>query len=205
MKCIAMQRLPSRLMPPRNSSPGPTVGEQLRFALLIALLAGAALALLWLWLQAAWKSPARTLIFTALLAVAFVWFGRRVNQETQQQQQHLQALARRRSGQSICQFARQANCRQHDPWVVRAVYEELAEAAGALSGSAQPLPVHWDDKLTETLCIDADDLDMAIAPEIARRAGRCLQDTRRNPWYCKVQTAGDLVQFFNAQPRVTPS
>ncbi|RMW99671.1 hypothetical protein EBQ26_04455 [Allofranklinella schreckenbergeri] len=119
----------------------------------------------------------------------------------------MQALAQRRCGQSICQFARQANCRQHDPWVVRAVYEELAHAAGALSGSAQPLPlplpVHWDDNLTKTLYLDGDALDMDIAPEIARRAGRCIKNTRHNPWYGKVRTAGDLVQFFNAQPRVT--
>lgn len=200
-----MRRPPSRLMPPRDSRPSPTAGEQLRFALSIALLAGAALALLWIWLQAAWKSPVSTLLATALLAAAFAWLYRRVNQETQQQQQRLQALAQRRSGQSICQFARQANCRQHDPWVVRAVYEELANAAGALSGSAQPLPVpvHWDDNLTKTLYLDSDDLDMLIAPEIARRAGRCIKNTRHNPWYGKVRTAGDLVQFFNAQPRVT--
>lgn len=200
-----MRRPPSRLMPPRDSRPSPTAGEQLRFALSIALLAGAALALLWIWLQAAWKSPVSTLLATALLAAAFAWLYRRVNQETQQQQQHLQALAQRRNGQSICQFARQANCRQHDPWVVRAVYEELAHAAGALSGSAQPVPVHWDDNLTKTLYLDGDALDMDIAPEIARRAGRCIKNTRHNPWYGKVRTAGDLVQFFNAQPRATPA
>ena len=38
----------------------------------------------------------------------------------------LRALAASRAGEDIGQFARQARCRENDPWVVRAVYEELA-------------------------------------------------------------------------------
>ncbi|RRD58181.1 hypothetical protein EII20_04090 [Comamonadaceae bacterium OH2545_COT-014] len=114
----------------------------------------------------------------------------------------MQALALSRSGQGICQFARQAHCRQNDPWVVRAVYEALAAEAGAVAGNGHSFPVRWEDDLAQTLCIDSDSMELDIVTEVARRAGRSLEGTQHNPWYDKVQTAGDLVRFFNAQPRV---
>ena len=50
--------------------------------------------------------------------------------------------------------------------------------------------------------LDPDDVDLSLAPDIAQRAGRSLDDTSRNPYFAKVHTVKDLVLFFNAQPRV---
>jgi hypothetical protein len=58
-----------------------------------------------------------------------------------------------------------------------------------------------DDNMTEDLRVDADDLDMDLVPHIAERAGRSLNDTRRNPLYGKVRTVRDLVAFLEAQPK----
>ena len=113
----------------------------------------------------------------------------------------LRALAASRAGEGICQFARQARCRENDPRVVRAVYEELAHQTARLAKAAD-FPVRWDDAIWQTLKMDEKDVENAYLPVMAWRAGRSLDKTRENPWAGKVETAGDLVRFLNAQPRL---
>lgn len=113
----------------------------------------------------------------------------------------LRALAASRAGEGICQFARQARCRENDPRVVRAVYEELAHQTARFAKAAD-FPVRWDDDIWQTLKMDEEDVENAYLPVMAWRAGRSLDKTRENPWAGKVETAGDLVRFLNAQPRL---
>ena len=113
----------------------------------------------------------------------------------------LRALAASRAGEGICQFARQARCRENDPRVVRAVYEELAHQTARFAKAAD-FPVRWDDDIWQTLKMDEEDVENAYLPVMAWRAGRSLDKTRENLWAGKVETAGDLVRFLNAQPRL---
>ncbi len=45
---------------------------------------------------------------------------------------------------------------------------------------------------------------MDIVAQIAQRTGRSLSNTTANLYYSKVKTVGDLVLFFNAQPKAAP-
>jgi hypothetical protein len=167
-------RTPSRLMPV-HEEPSLTVSWRLGMGLF-------AMVLIALGIEA--------LLLVAVLLLFGLWeywkIGRRA-----------QCLSNSRVGEGICEFARAANCRTNDPWIVRAVYEELVRAV-SVKGSV--VPVRWDDCLEMDLGIDSEDLDMGIASIIAERTGRSFANLQNNPWYGKVRTAGDLVAFFNAQP-----
>jgi hypothetical protein len=101
-------------------------------------------------------------------------------------------IAKDREGESICQFARGFDCRSVDTWIIRAVYEEF-------SGS---FPLRPSDRLKEDLHIAGDDVDYA-AMHIAKRTGRGLNGSERNPLYGKIKTLRDVVMFFHHQPRDT--
>lgn len=118
---------------------------------------------------------------------------------TRNARRKLQALASQRSDESICAFARSFDARAVDTWVVRAVYEQLQAELHDLSPK---FPVRASDDLLHHLMLDPDDLDLSLAPDIAQRTGRSLDDTGRNPYFANVHTVKDLVLFFNAQPRV---
>lgn len=109
----------------------------------------------------------------------------------------LRAIAAARAGESICGFARSFDLRRIDPLVVRAVHERLQRA---LARSWPAFPIRASDRLAQDLGLDADDLDMDIAPALAERTGRSLASTAANPFYGKVVTVSDLVCFFNHQP-----
>ena len=122
--------------------------------------------------------------------------------ENKRHKTRLVALAESRSGESICEFARSFEPKEIDTWVVRAVYEQLQRY---LSEDTS-VPVRATDRLKEDLPIDSEDLEMDLMAEIAQRTGRSLDNTIDNPYYDKVRTVGDLVLFFNAQPRsATPA
>lgn len=109
----------------------------------------------------------------------------------------LARMAQSRAGESICQFARSIDCRRVDTWVVRAVYEALQRhLPGAVA-----VPLRVTDHLQRDLRLDADDLDDLIV-DMAQRAQRCLAHTSGNPFFGKVATVGDLVEFLQAQPRL---
>ena len=141
-----------------------------------------------------WIHPVATWAFLTVL-ILLTWCLAEVESK------RLRALAASRAGEDIGQFARQARCRENDPWVVRAVYEELAHQTARFAKAAD-FPVRWDDDIWQTLQLDEDDINDEYLPVMAWRAGRSLDKTRENPWAGKVKTAGDLVLFLNAQPRL---
>lgn len=141
-----------------------------------------------------WIQPVATLAFLTIL-ILLAWCLAAAESK------RLRALAASRAGEGICQFARQARCRENDPRVVRAVYEELAHQTARFAKAAD-FPVRWDDAIWQTLKMDEKDVENAFLPVMAWRAGRSLDKTRENPWAGKVETAGDLVRFLNAQPRL---
>ncbi|MDG9700061.1 hypothetical protein [Ottowia cancrivicina] len=141
-----------------------------------------------------WIQPVATLAFLTIL-ILLAWCLAAAESK------RLRALAASRAGEGICQFARQARCRENDPRVVRAVYEELAHQTARFAKAAD-FPVRWDDDIRQTLKMDEEDVENAFLPVMAWRAGRSLDKTRENPWAGKVETAGDLVRFLNAQPRL---
>ena len=101
-------------------------------------------------------------------------------------------LKEERKEESICTFARSLPAREHDTWVVRAVFEELS--------SRVRVPIRPTDDLKKDLKIDPDDLD-ETAFEIARRAGRSMDDTKNNPMFDRVVTVADIIVFFEHQPK----
>ncbi|TXI90954.1 MAG: hypothetical protein E6Q34_08120 [Burkholderiaceae bacterium] len=112
--------------------------------------------------------------------------------------QQLLALAALRVDDSICEFAREFDCRKVDTWIIRAVYEQLQMRLRHLHPA---FPVRADDRLKEDLFLDDDDLEMDLVHEIEERTGRSLKDFSANPCRGKVVTVSDLVLFFQAQPK----
>lgn len=110
----------------------------------------------------------------------------------------MRRLAAERRGESICTFARALDPRVVDPWVIRAVHQELQPYAMA---GALPVPLRATDRLYEELGVDPEELD-DVARDIAERTGRRLDGADHNP-VCPVATVGDLVRFFANQPRTS--
>jgi len=171
-------RLPSRRMS-KYVSPQTSTMAWLLFVGLIAA-----------WGYGVWNSPYAFGGFTAVLgvAVAYQMIATRA---------HLRRLANERVGESICTFAREANCRENDSWAVRAVYEQIQEYLGK---EFKNFPVRWSDDFERDLKIDLEDVEDIIAIEAAQRARRNLANPHTNPLYGKVKTVGDLVRFLVSQP-----
>jgi hypothetical protein len=129
------------------------------------------------------------IVIVSLLVVSIV--------EHKRHKARMRLLAESRSGESICEFARSFDRKETDTWVIRAIYEQLQRYLGG----DLPLPIRATDRLKEDLPIDTEDLEMDLMAEISQRTGRSLNNTTANPYYAKVKTVGDLVLFFNAQPK----
>lgn len=171
-------RTPSRFMPRAERKPS-SLG--ILFGLAVLLIAFAYL----LWLH-----PIPVLCFVAFIGAIIVIEAKRTKT-------HLSKLAAQRAGESICTFAREANCHVNDTWVVRAVYEQVQSYLGSEFNS---FPLRWNDSFEKDLKIDIEDVEELIASEVAERTGRNFSETSDNPMYAKVRTVGDLVLFFCAQP-----
>lgn len=124
------------------------------------------------------------LVYVAFAAV--VWVLHLVEHRRQQR------IASQRSGESICTFARQFDCRATDTWILRAVFEYLS--------SLVRFPIRADDRMDEELKIDSEEIP-DIAEVVAQRTGRPLEKCESNPLYGKVKTVRELVEFFIHQPR----
>jgi 2-hydroxychromene-2-carboxylate isomerase len=111
---------------------------------------------------------------------------------------HLKELAEARKGDSICEFSRAFDVRSTDAWVIRAVYEQLQQQ---LRWVYPEFPVRATDRLIEDLMLDPDDIDMDVFVDVTKRTGRSRRNTKENPLYGQVNTAGDLVAFFCAQEK----
>ena len=105
-------------------------------------------------------------------------------------------LRSERQGEGICTFARSFDRRRVDPWIIRAVHDELQPYFWTRHGS---VPLRATDRLVQDIGIDPDDVD-DLAETIAWRTGRPLAVAGSNP-VRSVDTAGDLVRFFAHQPR----
>ncbi len=103
-------------------------------------------------------------------------------------------LAAGRRGESICTFARSFPRRSVDPWVLRAVYEELHRAADSSFPPRSMDPLGLDLGICEVE--DVEDLIVGVAD----RVGRSLDAPEDNPHYARIETVGDVVRFLSAQP-----
>lgn len=110
----------------------------------------------------------------------------------------LRKVAKARTEESICNFARSFPRKDSDPWLIRAVYEELQNY---FKGDVAHLPLRASDRIDEDLRIDREDLD-DIAYDIAHRAGYDMTDAQNNPLFNKVKTVADIVQFMTFQPKI---
>jgi hypothetical protein len=164
---------PSRTMPPSQAPQKATIATWLVLAGLFAFLA---------W-GVAESQPLRWIMIGtfALLAVLtivhHIWL-KRIREE--------------RKKESICTFARALPAKSHDTWVVRAVYQEIAEQAGA--------PIRPMDEVAKFWGIHGEDLD-DVAVRIADRAGRSMDQAEKNPMRGRVVTIADMISFIEHQPR----
>ena len=140
--------------------------------------------LLFIGLLALW-SPAFATVLAFLTLVASVL--------TRRERRRLAAVAGQRADESICTFVRGFDYRRVGTVVVRAVYDEQQPWHG--------FPLRAADSLEADLRVDGDDLDWEIAPMIAGRTGRSLDNAKSNPYFGKVRTVADLVEFFCLQPK----
>jgi hypothetical protein len=106
----------------------------------------------------------------------------------------LRRLADERQGESICHFARSLNYRRLDTKIIRAVYEGLQGYLGTW------FPVRASDDLDQTYRIHREDLD-DLAVEIATECGRTDHGWEQNPYYGRVSTVSDLIEFLCALPK----
>ncbi|MEM1116537.1 MAG: hypothetical protein AAF845_07980 [Bacteroidota bacterium] len=110
---------------------------------------------------------------------------------------HKARLGAGRLGDPLCTFARSFDRRVVDPWVVRAVWDELQDHLG----EGEPLlPFRAGDRWKDDVWMHPDDLDDVLS-RACRRSGHSLANPERNPWYRRVETVSDMVHFVNAQPR----
>ncbi len=173
-------RMPSRFMPQVSE-------RRAGFLAYVALAAMAAALLYCLWAHPLWTLGA---ILALAAGAAVSWKSSRARLK--------QLAARRSSKDGICSFARSFDLHKVDPWVVRAVYEEVARH---FKGLGIDIQVCADDDLIKDLGIDPEDLDMGIAIDIAARTGRSFDGHKTNPYFAETNTVRGLVMFFNAQPR----
>ncbi len=111
----------------------------------------------------------------------------------------LNALIADRPNDSICTFARSFDRRKVDPWVIRAVYNNLQSI---MSRKEKPFPIRASDNLWKDLLIDEDDLDLDMIENLPPLIGRSTENMEQNPYYGNVNTVKDLVLFFNALPHL---
>ncbi|SMF96379.1 hypothetical protein SAMN02949497_3775 [Methylomagnum ishizawai] len=180
-------RTPSRLMPlPPPPQTKPRFSTWLIFTFTLFYIFLCASLVLWFFLI----HPTITTIIAASVAIlAYI--------EAHQERRRINALVQSRPTDSICSFARSFNTRKKDTWVIRAVYEEIGTY---LNSRRTPFPLRATDRLWKDLRIDPDDLEDIVIRDIAYRARRSLDNTKNNPYYDKVETVADIVNFLMAQP-----
>jgi hypothetical protein len=147
-------------------------------------------------LYAVVSAPKAAAVGVGVLLALSIW----AHVDLKRHRQRLTQLAAGREGQSICEFARDFETRKVDTWIIRAVYEHLQEQ---LTYAHPAFPIRAAHRLKEDLQLDPDDVDLDVLVQVEQRTGRSLDQTRDNPYYGRVQTAGDLVLFFQAQPRLS--
>jgi len=133
--------------------------------------------------------PIRNEMFGFLLSLAL--FAGVVSIFSKLDHKKFELLMSARVGENICSFRRAFDLQKVDPWIVRAVYEEVRELTG-------DYPIRASDRFVEELRIESDDAE-DIAANVAARAGYDFSDFSANPLAGIVFTVGDLVMFFTHQ------
>ncbi|MCE7652773.1 hypothetical protein [Vibrio fluvialis] len=129
-------------------------------------------------------------LFFAFVAVVWGLYSKPKNDK------YFQDLFESRSQLSICDFAKEFDCRIVDTWIIRATYDQIQHALC----TEMKIPIKSSDSLFETLQLDDEDIEYIVVEEVAKRAGRSFDNTESNPYYGKVKTVKDLVLFLNHQP-----
>lgn len=133
------------------------------------------------------------LISIPLMVAVYVWWA------VASDRRRRRAEAAKRSAEDICTFVRGFDLRSTDPWILRAVYEEISKY---ILVDGRPFPIRPDDRLKEDLDLDWEDLEWTLAPDIFHRARRSVDRNKENPFYERVTTVRDLVRFLQYQRRV---
>jgi hypothetical protein len=173
---------------PKGGSYLPPHPYQNTFAL--ALLCGLGYAVLRSFLEWGTNAAIGYLLFAVILLI-LIWPSHYFTERK------LKALISARSDDSICTFARSFDRRSVDPWVIRAVWNELQICMNRKEG---PFPIRASDNLWKDLLIDEDDIAMDMIKYLPPLIGRSIETMEENPYYGCVQTVEDLVLFFNALP-----
>jgi hypothetical protein len=193
-------RIPSRRMP-KASPESPNRWQRVAAPVMVW---GVLVALAGWYLWKLVRDPVGVLTVTAMIAgVAAAWYFGRGLPQLRRTEAALRALAAARAGQSICEFSRDFDLREVDPWIVRAVHEALQSeihVAYRLSG----FPVRADDRMVADLHIDPEELDLSVVETVADRACRSLDNWAANPFHKDTDTVRGLVLFLNAQPLIRP-
>ena len=134
--------------------------------------------------------------YVPALLIVIVAFGLLTLTLTMLEDRRLDRIEALRPNESICTFALSFDRRAVDPWIIRAVWQELQPYFGR---RADDFLMRASDQIEEDLRIDWEDLGVLLET-IACRARRSLKDLERNPLYDRVKTVGDLVEFINHQP-----
>lgn len=106
--------------------------------------------------------------------------------------QHDSLMRNNRRSDSICTFARSFDVRSVDTWVIRAVYEGFQTEVS--------FPIRPDDRISDDLWLDDEDIEVDFVRDIAFRCRRSLDDPGSNPHYPLGHTLRNIVNFLNAQP-----
>ncbi len=134
-----------------------------------------------------------TVLALTILSLLFLW----VIYWSPKENKRLARTAESRKGETICEFARSFDRKEIDPWIIRAVWQELQDY---LKGKEYgEFPIRESDHIEEFYRIDSEDIN-DIGIRIAKRIGRDLTSKSKNPYFDKVNTVGDLVLFMNHQP-----
>jgi hypothetical protein len=88
--------------------------------------------------------------------------------------------------------------RPPDTKVIRAVYERLQSDFGSW------LPIRASDELEGTFQLHPQELEDLIT-DIANHCGRSLEALERNPYYGKLTTVSELIEFLCVQPKAERS
>lgn len=179
-------RLPSRFFPPRAQARLGWLGT----LVLIILLTGFAYFI--------YSSSTTVRLIVAAIGC---YIGASTVVIHRREKRRFELLSESRNGESICVFAKSFDTRTTDTWVIRAVHQELQ---AVLHTYAPDFPVRASDLIFEDLGLDSDDLEELLR-DVAKRSGRLLDASEKNPYYGSVNTVMDVVLFTNAQPKSAQS
>lgn len=144
-------------------------------------------------IYACYSEPTILAIVACLILITYLWSKIKRPALDRQYEDTL----KKREGLSICNFAREFNPRETDIWIIRAVYEQIQD----YFAEDRKLPIKASDDLIKDLGFESEDIE-DIAGEVAQRTNRSLENYEINPYYGKVNTARDMVLFFNNQPKL---